>query len=520
MVQLRRAGRGNAAATAEKRLRFEANSRKRASMTQRGRSILLLALLLGSILVVRIATIRAGHDWGDDFAQYIAHAGNLASGRAYTDTGYIYDHHNASIGPAAYPPGFPLLLTPVVAVVGENLHAMKILLAIIFVAMLAVGYALFGGVLPNWQRLSWVAIVGFSPVWLRFGNEVTSDIPFLLFFFLVFWAEKRAGDTDASSGRPDLRSVVLGVAIFAAIATRTIGIVFVPALLLCELVAHRRITRCLLIALLVAVGLVALETRLVPGSGCYLEQLKNLPHGLPFNLRNYPPYFRDFFFAGPTPLVVGLFTGWLAIVAAFGFVRRALSSCSLLETATAGYLAIILLWPNFQGLRLLLPLFLLFAFYLLVGLNELAARLPKPNLAPTLTALVTVALGVIYLWSFAHADYGPIRGVEDADAQGVFAWVRGNADPDDVVLCQKPRALALYAHRGATGFPEAADDRDMVELIRRNKVRYVVVGHGVWPEDAVRERELAAFVARCPALFQERTRSGRFAVYQWLDPEP
>ena len=61
-----------------------------------------------------LATIRPGHAWGDDFAQYIHHARNLATGVPYAATGYIYNPYNPTIGPRTYPPGFPLLLAPVV----------------------------------------------------------------------------------------------------------------------------------------------------------------------------------------------------------------------------------------------------------------------------------------------------------------------------------------------------------------------------------------------------------------------
>lgn len=58
-------------------------------------------------------TIRPGQPWGDDFAMYILHAKNIASGKAYTDTGYIPNPGYAVLGPAAYPPLFPLVLSPV-----------------------------------------------------------------------------------------------------------------------------------------------------------------------------------------------------------------------------------------------------------------------------------------------------------------------------------------------------------------------------------------------------------------------
>ena len=79
---------------------------------------MLCAVLVGALFVL---TIREGEDWGDDFSMYIHHAENIARGVPYGETGYIYNPHNPAVGPKIYPPGFPLLLAPVVKLFGRNL---------------------------------------------------------------------------------------------------------------------------------------------------------------------------------------------------------------------------------------------------------------------------------------------------------------------------------------------------------------------------------------------------------------
>src|SRR2546425_1210967 len=82
------------------------------------------AVLVG---VFYLATIRDGQDWPDDFSQYIQHALNIAEGAPYAATGYIYNPHNPGIGPRTYPPGFPLLLAPVIKGFGLKLRPMRVL---------------------------------------------------------------------------------------------------------------------------------------------------------------------------------------------------------------------------------------------------------------------------------------------------------------------------------------------------------------------------------------------------------
>ena len=46
------------------------------------------------IVIAQVLTVREGHNWGGDFAQYILHARNIVEGRPYAQTGYIYNPSN------------------------------------------------------------------------------------------------------------------------------------------------------------------------------------------------------------------------------------------------------------------------------------------------------------------------------------------------------------------------------------------------------------------------------------------
>ena len=112
------------------------------------------------IAVFYLTTIREGHDWGDDFSQYIRHAQNIARGEPYAETGYIYNPQNPDIGPRLYPPGFPVLLTPVVAAFGLDLRPMKILVLAFFIGSLLALAPLFRSLLPTSYVAALVLLVG------------------------------------------------------------------------------------------------------------------------------------------------------------------------------------------------------------------------------------------------------------------------------------------------------------------------------------------------------------------------
>ena len=52
-----------------------------------------------------LATIREGHDWGDDFSMYIRHAQNIAHGEPYAETGYIYNPQESGRRSESVPAG-------------------------------------------------------------------------------------------------------------------------------------------------------------------------------------------------------------------------------------------------------------------------------------------------------------------------------------------------------------------------------------------------------------------------------
>jgi hypothetical protein len=126
----------------------------------------LITGMISMIGVIHLATLRGGHEWGDDFSLYVAHARNIAEGRPYADTGYVYNPANPTLSPRTYPPTFPLLLVPVYVVFGMNLTAMKAFVVLLFTAMLGVLALLFQRRLPLPYVLGGLAVFALNPfVW-------------------------------------------------------------------------------------------------------------------------------------------------------------------------------------------------------------------------------------------------------------------------------------------------------------------------------------------------------------------
>ena len=137
------------------------NTRVQTDFATRCRRLLRLAILV-AVVGFFLFTLRDGHGWGDDFAQYIHHAKNISMCKPYGDTGYVYNPANPVVGPLAYPPVFPLSLSLTYRVFGLNLSAFKIQLILVFAASLLVTAKLFSRSLTETPIVVYLIVMDLS----------------------------------------------------------------------------------------------------------------------------------------------------------------------------------------------------------------------------------------------------------------------------------------------------------------------------------------------------------------------
>ncbi|MGH9493915.1 MAG: phospholipid carrier-dependent glycosyltransferase, partial [Candidatus Sulfotelmatobacter sp.] len=252
------------------------------------RANLYFACLLSAIFLFHGTTLRQGHVWGDDFAMYIHHAKNIVEHRPYAETGYIYNSAVPVYGPRAYPPVFPVLLSPLYRLYGLNLVPMKFEQIVFLSGTLTIVYLLWRRSLGSSYALALTAILGFSPAFWIAKDEVLSDIPFLFLFYLTA-ALVQISQTPGR--RWWVWGVAIGISLYAAIGTRSAGIALAAGLPLYDLLRDRKITRTTGLALTTMVALLALQSRFVgPIPGSYVEQIHQITWRTP--LQNAVAYAR------------------------------------------------------------------------------------------------------------------------------------------------------------------------------------------------------------------------------------
>ncbi len=495
-----------------------------------------------------LASTREGHEWGDDFALYVSHARNLAEGRPYADTGYIYNPDYPSLSPRTYPPVLPLLLAPVWRLCGFDLFAMKVEIILLFAAFLAVFYLTFRAELPAPYLLAVLLLLALNPYLWDYKDRIMSEVPFLLFAFLVFCLLDRAHDETRSPHGRRLAALGAGLALYLACGTRSVGIVLVPCVLAEGWLRRRlpltpnpspprgegpeetprpspfggeggkgrpgRVTPWVLAAF--GAPLV-LQRLLLPFDGSYLDQLVLDPELFGRNalwmVRSLGLYVDN----GRS--VAGLVLSFAAVggLGLLGFLGRVRQGITCREIFTVLYPAAILTWPCTESSpRLLLPVAPLCLVYVCHGLRRLGGwRGPAwERLAGGVLAAGVLA---IYAWQYTRADFGSLHdGIGKPESVALLDYVRRQTPPDAVILFQKPRAMALLTGRRSSALHIPHDDEEAWRYLGRIGATHVVADRDLFRRGPSVVRTLAR---HWPDRLREVYQNKDFTVYAVVETQ-
>ena len=520
-------------------------------------SFLAVAAVLLLVAVVHVLALRSGHAWGDDFAQYLMHARNLAEGRPYAATGYVYNPQEPAVGPPTYPPGTALILAPVYRLFGLNLTAMKAAMIACLLVFLGMVLLAFREELSLAERLILVLLLGLNPFLLEQSNSIGSHLPFLALFYLAIFllgrAEKDAvtvhgkaldvagtrrvpsAVSDCTDGRhtacacyvPDrerfqntpsryLWYLAAGVACYLAFATRTLGALLILSLWAAELIRRRRISGPVLLATAAFAALAVGQAVWLHSDVHYLDQFHS---GLRLagNVRDYSNRLAAFWHNGHWRLPSILLCLAVSGLVLAGYVEQLRRGITFRELLAAGYVAVLLLWPSYQGEHYLLPVYPLYLFYAFLGLRHpwLARRV---RLQGAIAGVLAVAIAVTYGIRLSGLQRSPLaEGIAKRESQELFEAVRKLTRPGDLVVFVKPRAMALLTGRKSMSYHQYRRDEDLWSSLAQHGANWLVVvenDEALKPaEFPERMRYLREFVQRNSTRLEPVYRNRDFSLY-------
>ena len=174
-------------------------------------------------IFVNLWTLKDGHNWGDDFAQYIINARNIIEHKPYA-SGVMLDNT------VIYPPGLPLLLAPVLKVFGLNLKILKLLNILFWYLSIIPLYFLFLKIEDRRFALMAAVFLAFSSFFFVYKQNVLSDIPFFLFVCSSLYAFQR-WKNDSSKRQERLFFIGFLFSISFALWLRSAGVTLFAAAL-------------------------------------------------------------------------------------------------------------------------------------------------------------------------------------------------------------------------------------------------------------------------------------------------
>ena len=464
-------------------------------------------LLIGLFLLVHLffcwVLFEPKLHTGGDSSEYVSLSESvLRVGDGYSDTMAPGD----PVPHTKYPPGYPVLLAPLIFLFGRNIVVLKLFSVVLSVSSVFV----FSLLARSYARPLLWAVMCFAfaanPVVVDYSHWLLSEAPFLFFLLLALLFLKKEGEEE-EIGKYFWLSIL---AIVATYYVRSVGIVFIGAGTVFFLV--RRQWRKFLYFNVLGAALSLpwfIRNQLLEGSATpYIEQ---------FLLKSvYEPElgYHDFWgmvgrfftnvwiYAGrELPRVfVGSASPWsetafmkvlavvLSLLIVVGFINTVRKNLGVGEIYFAfSCLAIFLFEEVVSDVRYLVVLVPLMFFYIADGLTLLGARarIFREAAGPAVAGMALIAaIGVFSQSARAPDNMVMLRLYSAGDRyagyplnwRGFFTaadWVKANTPEDAVVTVRKPRLFYVWTGRKVMEYPFSTDPDSVLGVVLGTD--YVVV---------------------------------------------
>lgn len=475
--------------------------------------------ITGIVLVILLCiplfylNVRHDHDWGDDFAQYINQAKNIAQGRAMQETGYVYNEHYPMLGPPAYPAGFPLLLAPVYTAWGNSVYVFNLYITAWLIVFAVLSYILFRRFLSIGYSLALVIVMVYTPWLLLYKCEINSDIPFAAFITgVILLLEKKM----FKQHHLILAAILCGF----AVAIRLPAIVIVPALFFAWRNKKYGIRNWLLFTVLTGTTLLIISTAFPSGEGI-LSNTKYYPfsdysfNDIMHNLWLYCAMIAGHFYSAetnPYRFIAVIGGSILLVVSGLMFLKRSQTNAGLMEYFFLFYIVLLLIYPYAHpGFRFLLPVFPLMLLYTGIAIKTGVEWNIFPKYIPFIFLIVLLLMyrhEAERIRSYTEVRPGPQR----EDALSMFEFIGREVPENALIAFNKPRALTLYSKRRSFAVVPDADIHETIAQINTYTPEYFLVC------DDLSDAALNAYLNANKAELNNVYNSGSLHLYSRIVP--
>jgi hypothetical protein len=466
--------------------------------------IVLVSLVVGAIYVFSFAPKISG----TDDAAYMVAAKALATGHGFSKINLVGDPPETY-----YPPGFPILLTPIMLLFPESpenivpLMLVPMLFGIVSVPLIYL-YLVHeeGDKLAPFFMLAIAFLVGINWVWIRYiGHTLLSEMAYVVCSISALWAVHRY---EASNRALHLRLLVAGVLALSAFYIRTVGLTLLLGSVI-YLFLKRKPGKALLLGVLCLLGVAPWLFRNYQISASPLgHEYRNIlvmSYADTFMMRDwyrpdlgsvqsvsevvarifsntwghatwnvpyvlFPALVGERVTNGLASMGLGWIPGMAGILMSIGIIIGYLCAVrwrlSPLDVYVPLYVGMILFtpWVNPRNLVPILPFLLL---YLALGILSVIKWLVRWLRLDRLTQAEVFAILLVFLFFTAsqlwcdranlrvganYRNQGLYYYPEEASMEEVSEWIKRHV-PDDAVVLFTSSSDKLYLYTGRQGHP-------------------------------------------------------------------
>lgn len=440
---------------------------------------LLIIICLSAILaLLRFDSLQIGTSYDD--AHYIILAESLSSGQGYELVNFPRPQLER-----AFPPGFPLLLTPLAFLFPNNYSILKLFSLVLWLVSIYLVYKIFSKKLssPYLEILiTWVAL---NPLLIGTSVTVMSESAYLFFSLLAIYL------FDKWENKKQVWLIILiSILVFYTQLIRTIGIALFIAFIL-YLLFSRRFREIAISVIVFLIG--TLIQRFITGSLIstgYQSQVFNssISEKIGQVFSNALGYYNEVISSSLIPIfgsrldsilenyglgfIPFVFNIIILFLIAFGIFRIHPKLEWMHFYFVIYVLGILAFWnPNVGSVkaRFLIPILPFLYFYFLTGVKFFIEKFPQSNrVAVTLAILISIPLLARNIQDIIN----PVKN-QITDLSIGASWVAENAPADSIVMVNEPVPAYPHVQRKTINFPKG--NQDLIRYLDNQGIDYIII---------------------------------------------
>lgn len=457
----------------------------------RSKYILPIFILISAALgLLRFNSLQLGTSYDD--AHYIILAESLSSGQGYE----LINFPSPQVE-RAFPPGWPILLTPLTFLFPGNYAVLKLLSLALWLASIFLIYKIFSRRIESPYLEIITGLAALNPLLVGTSATVMSESAYLFFSLLALnlldiWNNKADGKKD---------SLIVLVAILALYTQliRTVGIALAIALVVYFLFIRRFREAGITTGVFIVGALLQAWINLRNGGsvvssgyeaqvfkGSIMEKLGQMAsNGLGYLNETLAGSLIPIFGSRVTsvlgnyglrflPALVNIIILLLIVIG----VIRSIRKFGVFDLYFAIYLlGVLAFWNPKVGsvkARFLIPIIPFLYFYLMQGILWAKENITRRriNYGRRIEAVVVGFVVVALLVRNLQDWQNPVMN-QMTDLSIGASWVAKNAPSDAIVMVNEPVPAYVHVQRKTIGYPKA--DRDLVSYLNNQGIDYIVV---------------------------------------------